>query len=56
MIFRRIKEREEVQRKIYTGSVDSTVKEYLDSQDILLRIIEEPEYKVEIGFCDMDGR
>lgn len=56
VIFRRIKEREEVQRKIYTGSVDSTVKEYLDSQDILLRIIEEPEYKVEIGFCDMDGR
>ena len=56
VIFSRMKEREEIQQKIQGKSVDDTVKEYLDSQDILLKITEEPEYKVEIGFCNMDGR
>ena len=56
VIFSRMKEREEIQQKIQGKSVDDTVKEYLDSQDIFLKITEEPEYKVEIGFCNMDGR
>lgn len=56
VIFRRMKGREEIRRKSQGKSMDDTVKEYLESQDILLRITEKPEYKVEIGFCDMDGR
>ena len=38
------------------GFVNSTVKEYLDSQNILLRYAEGSAYEVKIGFCNMDGR
>ena len=56
-IFRKVMEQSQNHHpEIHTEETEQIVKEYFDSQDIMLKIEDESKYEAKIGFCNMDGR